>query len=421
MVTCLTTLLCVFSMTEFMAGSALPTREELEEIKKPELPKDFFSSLTYTVSDILLVESGSFYIEQCARLGELRKMIINPNFKWYGPNVRKEVNGHRFIKVSNGDLVFMRPTPKETGTYYCRMSSIDIEDYFEEYSRSVVIFTPPTWLKEVLLYVLVSDCGEDTQNILLNSTEKFLCKTDSNCLYQVKIDKCSSVQGFLEMMEARVRIYVHLNEFFVTTLPPNCGIECVHNQSSAELDRISKKAIFDLRSSLKMVHREKTRLILQDSKTTFKMKPLCIDGYEIYNEKVCIPCNIGRARWFDVDNQKCQPCGLLSYSSVIGSTECVYCPLFKISSRYGATSLNDCIWFYQSTYVLLLTVPIFVLVSLILGFLLSLIFEDSVQSRHRLWILISDCCWPENDKEIKQVDEEVMKTIQTKRFSQKIS
>lgn len=402
MVSGLKTLLCVFSMTESMALSALPTREELEEIKKPELPKDFFSSLTYTASDIILVESGSFYIEQCARLGELRKIIINPIFKWYGPNVRKEVNGHRFIQLSNGDLAFMRPTPKETGTYFCRMSSSDIEDYFEEYQRSVVVFTPPTWVKEVFLYVLVVDCSKETRDKLLNSTENYLCKTDSYCLYHVKIDKCSSDQRFLEMMEARVRIHVHLNKFFVTTLPPNCGIECVLNHSSLELDRFSKNAIFDLRSSLKMVDREKTGLILQDTKTTFTMKPLCIEGYEIYNEKVCIPCNIGRARRFDVDNQKCQLCGLLSYSSIIGSVECMYCPLFRISYHYGANSLNDCIWFYQSTHILLLIVPMFVLVSLIIGFFISLIFEDN---RHRLRGLIYDCCCPEDDKEIMKVDE----------------
>ncbi|ESO02991.1 hypothetical protein HELRODRAFT_173826 [Helobdella robusta] len=396
----------------------LPSVEELQDIKKPDLPEDFFLTLNYTAPNLVYIEVGSFWIESCAYLGAMQRIMPNPLFFWYGPNSRRPVFGHRFIPLSSGDMVFMRPTPKETGTYYCRLANNEVQDYFEEYVRSVIIFTPPVWIREIFLHFLVPSCSKKVKDYITSSAKKYLCKQDTDCLYQTYLVKCSSTSEFEEMQEARLLIRQYLHETFPALLPPNCGIECFNARSIEELETFSNLTLKELRTYMRLVHRETVQMLLQDKKTTMKPRPVCKEGYELFNHNVCVPCDIGYARHFNIDDQKCYACGMLSYSPVLGNQECLYCPIFKLTAKFGSTKSDDCIYFFQSPIALVLLIPLLVLLSLIIGFVVSVCCATDTSKRAKSFQFFQECfCNDQNKvkyKELQKKDEMLMQKLRSK-------
>lgn len=375
----------------------IPSKEVIESIKKPDLGGKFFNGLVYHGSHVVFVEAGGFHIEPCAWMGAVRKIVYNPGYEWLGPNHKFKLRNPRMQVLGNGDLLMMRPHVRDSGTYFCRIINNDHKDYFQEYERSIIVFTAPAWLKEIHFHFLVPECSRKMKMHVIKATKKFFCKNDGDCLYYVSYNKCFATSEFESMKELRITVHQYLHDGFVGGLESRCGIFCINNQSKHALDSFSRGIIQELRHYMRLEHREKSKMLLLDKKTTIANIPVCITGYKLYSAKVCVPCNKGEMRMVDVQHQSCTYCGFLTYAPFFGQANCTFCPLFTVTPRFGTYKKSDCVWFFKSFYAMAILVPTLIFLSLVIGFIISLFSKGGTQHRYKCCKYFTDIFYFEDD------------------------
>ena len=365
---------------------------ENTEINKDTLPSNFFTSLQYHAENVVFIEAGLLHMEQCAWKDAVVENFKMPRYTWVGPDQKTKLTNTHSKVLKNGDLIFVRPSKMDNGVYFCKVSDADYPDEYKEYQRTILVFMAPDWVKEFYFHFLIPDCSESSTNSVITMTENIFCQNDKNCLYKIHKSKCISNAEFLTKKEFHIRVEQFLPIGFKSAELSKCGYKCAKDAAFKELDNQSNKTIKDMRLRMKFKHRENLEILLMEKKMSYEKKPLCISGYKLYKQEICVPCNKGEIRTYSLEDQTCVTCGLLTYSAFYAESNCQYCPLLKVAPTYGTPKKEDCVWFYDSPTALAIFVPGIILFSLIIGCLVSLIPKRGKDQCYELRDYMAEVC-----------------------------
>ena len=349
-----------FGMT-LRAGQKLSS-EEIDAIKKDPLPREYTDNFNINSRDFLLIQEGSFGEDTCIT-GESDLQAVmeeDPIYTWYGPN-GKEVDDQFFKTYDNGVVEIVKPGWWHTGFYVCQVTSRSDIHVDARFGRFYAIISNPHYSNFIYLYFFHTDCRDTAKVRLLDMLQITFCRGEPTCCYKVRAGSClwNEERG---KFESRVTIVQSVPELIYRDMPLRCGVVCKHTKSIEAMDAQSKPRIEKMLNQLNTLYsQDDSELIFWDYE--IELRTICPEGFETKDSAYCQPC----ARGYHEDNHTdvCLICGIFSYQNLIAQKECKSCDWFKVTATYGAQEEEECIWFWQDIWTMLVVVPIVILLTVL--------------------------------------------------------
>ncbi|ESO06519.1 hypothetical protein HELRODRAFT_160699 [Helobdella robusta] len=326
--------------------------EEMSKFKKKPLPREYFSKFSLLAENWKLIEDDNYTVVNCLPEGATLVRISDPRYKWFGPySDEVEVANDVFKPISNGKLEIIRARITHSGTYICLITSQSNAEFEVTYSHTFAVFTVPDIFLLRQYYMRSEKCSHEAQIRWADLAIRTYCRGAEECDFKVEIDTC--IEAAEKEFETRFSVYQKVPSQVYKNLLPDCGMDCKYKTLKKSLQEASTGLAQEFHLNLVRAYSRQTdELRYQSKETESSFFGYCPDGYEKFNDQVCVPCDKGAYREVGNDSQECTTCGIFHYNDMIGQTSCTRCPILKLTVRYGSPIKTDCIYFFKSWAVM---------------------------------------------------------------------